>query len=144
MDDQRPLVHVRLETAAKLSEAKAYPLASTTSCVGCESTSRADVPPLLAQDEPELGPENWPTTVQAIAADILGSLSDEDKATLRKTKKDDLIMFHHGWGMGIRNHYGLWRGNDKLIESACGKGCLPDDASMVIIEAVWSALQHEG
>lgn len=48
MDDQRPLVHVRLETAAKLSEAKAYPLASTTSCVGCESTSRADVPPVLS------------------------------------------------------------------------------------------------
>lgn len=41
MDDQRRLVHVRLETAAKLSEAKAYPLASTTSCVGCKSTSRA-------------------------------------------------------------------------------------------------------
>jgi len=100
--------------------------------------------PLLAQDEPELGPENWPTTVQATVADILGSLSDEDKATLRKTKKDDLILFHHGWGTGIRNHYGLWRGNDKLIESACGKGCHPDDASMVIIEAVWSALQHEG
>ncbi|MBD9437636.1 hypothetical protein IB223_16185 [Pseudoxanthomonas sp. PXM03] len=100
--------------------------------------------PLLAQDEPELGPENWPTTVRATAADILGSLSDEAKASLRKTKKDDLIMFHHGWGTGIRNHYGLWRGNDKLIESACGKGCHPDDASMVIMEAVWSVLQHEG
>ena len=100
--------------------------------------------PLLAKDAPELGPENWPTTVQAAAADILSSLSDENKATLRKTKKDDLIMFHHGWGTGIRNHYGLWRGNDKLIETACGKGCHPDHASMVIIEAVWSALQHEG
>ena len=99
---------------------------------------------VLAQDEPELGPDNWPTTVQATVADILGALSAEDKATLRKTKKDDLIMFHHGWGTGIRNHYGLWRGNDKLIESACGEGCHPDGASMVIIEAVWSALQHEG
>ncbi len=43
MDDQRRLVYVRLETAGKLSEAKAYPLASTTSCVGCESTSRAKI-----------------------------------------------------------------------------------------------------
>jgi hypothetical protein len=98
----------------------------------------------FAQAEPELGPDSWPTTVQATVEDILGSLSDEDKATLRKTKQDDLIMFHHGWGTGIRNHYGLWQGNDKLIESACGKDCHPDDASMVIIEAVWSALQHEG
>lgn len=98
---------------------------------------------IFAQEEPDLRPGNWPTSVQETVADILKSLSDEDKATLRKTRKDDLIMFHHGWGTGIRNHYGLWRGNDKLIESACGKGCHPDDASMVIIEAVWLALQHE-
>ena len=89
----------------------------------------------FAQEEPELGPDHWPTSVQAAVADIVKSLSDEDKATLRKTRKSDLIQFHHGWGTGIRNHYGLWRGNDKLIESACGKGCHPDDASMVIIEA---------
>jgi hypothetical protein len=99
---------------------------------------------VFAQEEPELGPDHWPTTVQMAVADIVKSLSDEDKATLRKTRKSDLIRFHHGWGTGIRNHYGLWRGNDKLIESACGKGCHPDDASMVIIEAVWSALQHKG
>lgn len=98
---------------------------------------------VFAQEKPDLGPDNWPTSVQATVEDILKLLSDEDKATLRETRKDDLIMFHHGWGTGIRNHYGLWRGNDKLIESACGKGCHPDDASMVIIEAVWSALQHE-
>lgn len=98
---------------------------------------------VFAQEKPDLGPDNWPASVQATVEDILKSLSDEDRATLRETRKDDLIMFHHGWGTGIRNHYGLWRGNDKLIESACGKGCHPDDASMVIIEAVWSALQHE-
>lgn len=96
-----------------------------------------------AQDEPGLGPDQWSTTVQATVADILTSLLPEDKAALLDTKKDDLIRFHHGWGTGIRNHYGLWRGNDELIESACGKGCHPDDASMVIIEAVWSALRHE-
>jgi hypothetical protein len=39
--------------------------------------------------------------------------------------------------MRIRNRYGLWRGNDKLILSACGQPCHPDDASMKIIEAIW-------
>ncbi len=101
-------------------------------------------PQAFAQEEPELGPDRWPTSVQVAVADIMESLSDDDKAILRKTRKHDRIQFHRGWGMGIRNHYGLWRGNDKLIESACGKGCHPDDASMVIIEAVWSAVQHEG
>ncbi|MWV13570.1 hypothetical protein F3I62_15820 [Pseudomonas sp. R-28-1W-6] len=97
-----------------------------------------------AQDEQNLGPDKWPTTVEATVADILASLSAEDKEMLRKNKKDELIMYHHGWGTGIRNYYGLWRGNEKLIESACGKGCHPDEASMVIIKAVWSSLQHEG
>ncbi|BCD89150.1 hypothetical protein PSm6_55570 [Pseudomonas solani] len=99
--------------------------------------------PVVAEDEQVLGPDKWPTTVQATVADILASMTPEDKATIRQTKKDDLIMYHHGWGTGIRNYYGLWRGNSTLIESACGEGCHPDDASMVIIEAVWSALQQQ-
>jgi len=44
--------------------------------------------------------------------------------------------------MGIRNSLGLWRGNEKLLES-CGQGkrVHPDECSMVIIEAVWTILQ---
>jgi hypothetical protein len=96
----------------------------------------------LAKDKEEpLGPEAWPVTVKATVSDILSEMPPENKETVRKTKKDDLILFHSGWGMGIRNHYGLWRGNNKLIEDACGKDCHPDNASMVIIEAVWAALQ---
>jgi hypothetical protein len=97
-----------------------------------EATKPADVP---------LGPENWPTTLSATVNDIIALLSDEGKETLRKTKREDLIEFHFGWGMEIRNYYGLWRGNNKLLESACGKPCHPDDATMVIIEKVWEALQ---
>jgi hypothetical protein len=95
-------------------------------------------------NEGSLGPDNWPTTVKATVTDLLSTLSEKDKETLRKTKADDLIMYHHGWGTAIRNHYGLWRGNDALIEDACGKGCHADDAAMVIIKAVWQAVQHEG
>jgi len=89
-----------------------------------------------------LGADEWPTTLDAVVKDILASLPDEDKEIVRKTKRNDLIMFHHGWGTGIRNYYGLWRGNDKLIESACGGPCHPDDASMIIIERVWESLQN--
>lgn len=73
--------------------------------------------------------------------DILVRMPDQDKQRVRATKRQDLIMFHHGWGTGIRNYYGLWRGNEKLIASACGKPCHPDDASMIIIEDVWNELQ---
>lgn len=98
----------------------------------------------MATDREPPGPDQWPRTVEATVADLLSELSDEEKAKVRNTTKEDLIRFHHGWGTGIRNHYGLWRGNDELIESACGKECHPDEASMVIIEAVWTALQDEG
>ena len=94
--------------------------------------------------EPEgLGPDKWPTTVQYSVKDILSRMSEKDKELVRNTKRGDLIMFHHGWGTGIRNYYGLWRGNQKLIESACGRSCHPDDASMVIIRAVWRELKSK-
>jgi hypothetical protein len=70
-------------------------------------------------------------------------MSEKDKELVRKTHHGDLVLFHHGWGTGIRNYYGLWRGNKKLIKSACGRPCQPDDASMVIIGAVWQELQSK-
>jgi hypothetical protein len=94
-----------------------------------------------AADDELLGPDKWPTSVAETVRDIVQRLPEKDKELVRTTKKEDLIKFHHGWGTGIRNYYGLWRGNDKLILSACGRPCHPDDASMLIIEAVWAALQ---
>ena len=68
-------------------------------------------------------------------------MAEKDKQTVRDTPKDKLILFHHGWGSGIRNSFGLWRGNRALMEDCKAKH--PDDASMVIIEAVWARLQKE-
>lgn len=86
--------------------------------------------------------DTWPTTVDQAARQIVSVLDDESKTRVRTTKKDDLIQYHLGWGMGIRNSLGLWRGNEKLLES-CGQGrkVHPDDCSMVIITAVWTLLQ---
>jgi hypothetical protein len=84
----------------------------------------------------------WPKTVDEAAREIAENLSEEDRATVGNTPRKDLIRFHHGWGTGIRNGLGLWRGNESLL-SSCGKGkpVHPDDCSMVIIEAVWERLQ---
>lgn len=86
--------------------------------------------------------ETWPTTIDEAARRIAGGLDDESKARVRATKKDQLIQYHLDWGMGIRNSLGLWRGNEKLLES-CGHGrkVHPDECSTVIIEAVWTLLQ---
>ncbi|MEK7996982.1 MAG: DUF6794 domain-containing protein [Planctomycetota bacterium] len=86
--------------------------------------------------------DTWPTTVDEAARRIVGELDDESKELVRSTKKDRLIQYHDGWGMRIRNSLGLWRGNEKLLES-CGGGkrVHPDSCSTVIIEAVWTLLQ---
>ncbi|WP_277036349.1 DUF6794 domain-containing protein [Caballeronia mineralivorans] len=101
------------------------------------------IAPAAAVEADVLGADKWPETVEATVRMIISSLPDKDRLNVKNTKKEDLIRFHHGWGTGIRNYYGLWRGNKKLILSACGKPCHPDDASMVIIEAVWEELQNE-
>ncbi|MDC1286789.1 hypothetical protein N8198_02770 [Gammaproteobacteria bacterium] len=84
----------------------------------------------------------WPETINEAVLDIISDLSEEEKKWIKSLKKEQLIKLHHGFGTGIRNDYGLWKGNKTLIESACGKPCHPDTASMVIIKGVWSKLNE--
>ena len=85
----------------------------------------------------------WPTTVDEAARRIAAQLNDEAKELVRTTANDQLIQFYSEWGRGNRNGLGLWRGNEKLLES-CGRGTKadPEACSMVIIEAVWTLLQR--
>lgn len=83
----------------------------------------------------------WPRTLEHAVDGILADLSDEDRKSITSQSRDDLVRYHHGWGTGIRNELGLWRGNHALLRDACdGEPCHPDDASMRIIEAVWDRL----
>lgn len=103
-------------------------------------------PPFEETDpEPPLDETNWPTDCDVAAQMIYSSLDGESKTTVAKTSKSDLIMYHHGWGTGIRNHLGLWRGNDKLMKSCMKKEPdsqnHPDTVSMIIIELVWQLVK---
>ena len=84
---------------------------------------------------------SWPSTLDQSVERLIQEMDEPDKTMIRNTKKEDLIMFHHGWGTGIRNEFGLWRGNTNLLADCHVKH--PDDASMVIIEAVWQTLQEQ-
>jgi len=68
-------------------------------------------------------------------------MSESDKAAIRAKKKSELIEYHFSWGMGIRNSFGLWSGNRSLLADC--HAYHPDDASRVIIEAVWQELQKQ-
>lgn len=85
-------------------------------------------------------PHTQPQTVAEAVALLLAELKAEDKAHIRAMKKDDLIDLHFSLGMYIRNHLGLWQGNEALLAD-CGR-IHPDDASGVILEALWAELQR--
>jgi hypothetical protein len=84
--------------------------------------------------------ENWPVTVEEAVRDILPRITPYTKLEMMFTNKDHLGSMHFSLGLSIRNRYGLWRGNEKLILSAGGFRCVPDDASGKILEAVWQEL----
>lgn len=94
-----------------------------------------------AQERKALEPDKWPVTVDDTVADFISMLSEDDKDAIRKAGRDDLAQLHRSLGRGIRNYYGLWRGNDKLLISACGKPCSAERASGIIIRRVWEALK---
>jgi len=86
----------------------------------------------------------YPELLNLAVEEVISAMSEENKQTVKNTSKYELIQYHHGLGTSIRNGLGLWRGNDKLIVDACGKPCHPDDASGVIIYAVWCKLNGVG
>jgi len=100
---------------------------------GCHSTPRTTSAELRAK-HPE-----WPSTVNEAVTKILAGMSEADKFAVRAKKKDELIAYHHGWGTGIRNEFGLWSGNYSLLSDCHAAN--PDGASLVIIEAVWEKLR---
>lgn len=86
--------------------------------------------------------DRWPRTVVEAVDTIISAMPLEDKIRVKNTPRHLLtFVFHHGWGTGIRNDFGLWRGNLELLESC--RRFDPDSASGVIMEAVWDRLQGE-
>ena len=79
-----------------------------------------------------------PTTVAEVVADIIANMTDGHKELVVRMPENGLIIFHHGWGTRIRNDYNLWQ-NTALVKAA--GAAHPDDASMLIIKAVWQALR---
>lgn len=100
----------------------------------------------------------WPLTVEQAVDHIIGGSAPHDLDYLAFLPQDALGGFHHTWGQGIRNGFGLWKGNTALLADCRrvveqqGKDpdafykeqgypvplpMHPDDASGVIMEMVW-------
>lgn len=82
-----------------------------------------------------------PRTVDQAVERLLSELSEDDLAMIGSTPREDLVDFHFSLGMPIRNEFGLWGGNFRLLLSIGEREALhPDIASHFIIVALWEHL----
>ena len=67
-------------------------------------------------------------------------MTTKEKQVFKAVPERNLIMSHFGWAVNMRNEFGIWQGNDGLIRSCYTDNA--DDASMVIVKAVWKELNR--
>lgn len=89
-----------------------------------------------------------PHSVQEAVDRLHANISLNDEIRLAATLTEEVLAdFHFSIGPHIRNEFGLWSGNDALLESCrivAGKQDLHvDDASLVIIKALWVKIKKE-
>jgi hypothetical protein len=65
-------------------------------------------------------------------------LEDDHKAAIANMQEKDLIGLHFGLGTAIRNALGLHGSNNRLLTDCSVTH--PDDATGVIIRALWDKL----
>jgi len=94
----------------------------------------------------------WPRTLQDAVDRLALMLSQAEKEEVAAMTETDLIGLHFGLGMRIRNEFGLWHDNRDLLMD-CQRikyrdaadsylSIDPDDASVMIIWALWTRLRH--
>ena len=79
-----------------------------------------------------------PETVVEAVDRLMMVLDGEQKIAIATMQEEDLIDLHFSLGMAIRNAFGLHKADSKLLVS-CGV-IDHDDASWVIIKALWHGL----
>jgi hypothetical protein len=101
----------------------------------------------MAQREKEpraMTTKTLPTTLDEAVGVILAMLEEKDLSEIAQMPFADLINLHFGLGQWIRNNLGLWQADSALMKAiqAHTPSIHPDDASTVIIEALWHRLQE--
>ena len=91
-----------------------------------------------------------PETVTEAIERLMTVLEGEHKIAIAIMRKEDLVDLHFSLGMAIRNAFGLHEPGSKLLASCNNAIHLntsynathPDDASGVIIQALWIKLNQ--
>ena len=88
----------------------------------------------------------YPKSMEEAVDLLIDKLSIRKKYQIAKMSQDDLAGLHFSLGLGIRNEFGLWAGNQDLLESCASlveqEIIHPDDASALIIKELWKKLRE--
>ena len=90
--------------------------------------------------------DHLPRSVDEAVNRLISELPLRYAAKIAKMNGRDLSALHGTIGPYIRENFGLWRGNDQLMESCRMFNDHDylhiDSASMVIMEALWAQLKE--
>ena len=84
---------------------------------------------------------NFPKTVDAAVRTLRGLVASDELAKITLLAEDELVTLHFGLGQWVRNYFGLWEGNQELLNATGEKDA--DGASGVIIRKLWLELRGE-
>jgi hypothetical protein len=107
-------------------------------------TSRPESDDLKNHDQSAF--KKLPQTVQETVEMLIAHLPLKQKATIANMAESELISLNTSLGRYILNKFGLWSGNEKLVESCLTKTDYPlhneDDAAAVIVKELWRKLRE--
>ena len=84
-----------------------------------------------------------PKSIEEAVELLLTELPEKNQQIIRIMGEDQLSSLHLSLGNYIRNGFGLWGSNEELLRACSPDGSFrnADDASAIIIKALWWKLQ---
>ena len=87
----------------------------------------------------------YPESVAEAVEVLHANMTLNEECMLAYMDEVDLFDLHFSLGHQIRHEFGLWTGNEALMESCRSESGNPDlhidDASMVIVRALWERVK---
>ncbi len=87
----------------------------------------------------------YPQTVADAVEQLKSALPLKDRALMANMRPHELENLHSGLGEYVKQNFGLYAGNSKLLQACAQTGKiirpLPDEAAAVILRALWKNLQ---
>jgi hypothetical protein len=111
-----------------------------------ELMNTAHVQAVKSQNNHRASMARQPESVQEAIETLISDLPLKEKTTIANMSEEELIKLNASLGGYIMDKFGLWAGNEKLVESCLQLADYPlhdaDDAAAVIVKELWLKLKQ--